>query len=153
MYIRVVDPLVSLKKILRKSNFKATPSRIAVLEVFKKTRKPISAQEIISALSRSVNQATVYRTLKLFKTKEIIKQIDLRQNHAHYELADLMEHHHIICLGCGRVEDIHYCWINEMEPIIRRSSRHFAEITQHALEFYGICKACKKRSDLPARHH
>ncbi len=135
----------NFKEILRKSGYKATPSRLAILDTFRKTRRPMSAQEIINALPRDTDQATVYRTLKSLKEKGVIKQIDLRHNHAHYELANLAEHHHLICLHCGRIEDVTHCGVEAMESTVIRNSKHFAEIKQHALEFYGICKSCVKK--------
>lgn len=139
-------PQESLKTLLRKSGYKATPSRIAIFEVFKKSQKPLSAQEIIDLLPRGTDQVTVYRTLKSFKEKGVIKQIDLRHNHAHYELVDLAEHHHLICLRCGKVEDVRHCGVEAVEASVLKSSKHFAEIRQHALEFYGICKACARQA-------
>jgi Fur family ferric uptake transcriptional regulator len=133
-----------LKGILQKSGFKATHSRLAILEVFKKSKKPLSAQEIIDILHDGIDQVTVYRTLKSLKEKGVIIQIDLRHNHAHYELANLAEHHHLVCIRCGRIEDVHRCGIEEMQSTVLKSSRHFAEIKQHALEFYGICNVCIK---------
>jgi Fur family ferric uptake transcriptional regulator len=133
------------RQLLRKSGYKATPSRLAILGVFKKAKKPLSAQEVINALPRSADQATVYRALKSLNEKGILRQIDLRHNHAHYELADLTEHHHLICLACGKIEIVHHCNMEETESRILRSSKHFAEIKQHALEFYGICKSCAAR--------
>jgi Fe2+ or Zn2+ uptake regulation protein len=133
------------RNILRKSGYKKTPTRLAILQVFQKKSNPLSAQEIINSLPSDTDQTTVYRTLKSFKEKGLIKQIDLRHNHAHYELANIAEHHHLICLSCGKIEDVHHCGIEAMEGTVLRSSRHFAEIQQHALEFYGICKACAKK--------
>lgn len=127
---------------LRKSGYKATPSRLAILEVFRGASKPLSAQGIIDLLPRDINQATIYRTLKSLKEKGIIVPIDLRHNHAHYELANLAKHHHLICIRCGRVEDIHRCGIEETYPKMLRASKHFSRITEHALEFYGVCKKC-----------
>jgi Fe2+ or Zn2+ uptake regulation protein len=132
------------KEILRKSGYKATPSRLAILEILKRAKNPISAQDIIDALPSNTDQATVYRTLKSLNEKGIIKPIDLRHNHAHYELTNTDEHHHLICLRCGRVEEVHHCNIETTQETILRSSKHFAEIKQHALEFYGICKSCAK---------
>ena len=98
---------------LRKSGSKATPSRLAILDVFKRTRNPMSAQEIMDALPQGTDQATVYRTLKSLKEKGLIRQIDLRHNHAHYELADIAEHHHLICLRCGRIEKVEHCGVED----------------------------------------
>ena len=131
---------------LRKSGYKATPSRLAILEVFKKNKNPLSAQEIIDSLPSDTDQTTVYRTLKSLKGKGVIKQIDLRLNHAHYELAAIADHHHLVCLRCGRIEDVTHCNVETMEDTILRGSRHFAEIKTHALEFYGVCKACAKKN-------
>ena len=133
------------REVLRKSGYKATPSRLAILGIFRKIRKPMSAQEVIDALPRDTDQATVYRTLKSLREKGIINQIDLRHNHAHYELTDLAEHHHLICLRCGKIEDVHHCGVEEVQTKVLRSSKHFVEIKQHALEFYGICKSCSKK--------
>lgn len=140
-------PKQAWKSLLRKSGYKATSSRLAILELFEKTKKPLSAQEIIESLPHGSDHVTVYRTLKSLKTKGIIKQIDLRHNHAHYELTNLKEHHHLVCLQCGKVEDVHRCGVEVMESSVLRNSKHFAEIQQHALEFYGICKACIKKKE------
>jgi Fur family ferric uptake transcriptional regulator len=133
------------RRILRKSGHKATPSRLAILEVFQKAKEPLSAQGIIGLLSRNVDQATIYRTLKSLKEKGIIKQIDLRHNHAHYELTDIADHHHLICLSCGKIENVEHHNVEAMERTILQNAKHFAEIKQHTLEFYGICKACAKK--------
>jgi Fe2+ or Zn2+ uptake regulation protein len=137
----------SFRDMLRKSGFKATPSRLAILDAFKKAKKPMSAQGVIDLLPRSTDQATVYRTLKSLREKGIIQQVDLHHNHAHYELAGLVEHHHLICLHCGKVEGVRYCNIEEIQSVVLRSSKYFAEIKQHALEFYGICKSCGAKKE------
>lgn len=131
---------------LRKSGYKATLPRLAILQLFKKNRNPLSAQAIIDALPGNTDQATVYRTIKSLKMAGVLRPIDLRHNHAHYELTDIADHHHLICLSCGRVEDVEHCGIEAMESTILRSSKHFKEIKTHALEFYGICKTCAKRN-------
>ncbi|HUC31584.1 MAG TPA: Fur family transcriptional regulator [Candidatus Paceibacterota bacterium] len=145
------DPLRAL---LRKSGYKATPSRLAILAVFKKNREPLSAQQIVDLLPgvagvrrgrRTLDQATVYRTLKSFKGKGIIRPIDLRHNHAHYELVNTTDHHHLICLRCGRIEEVEHRGVEAMERTILQNAKHFAEIKQHTLEFYGICKACERK--------
>ncbi|HUC02104.1 MAG TPA: Fur family transcriptional regulator [Candidatus Paceibacterota bacterium] len=133
------------RQVLRKSGFKATPSRLAILEVFRNSRRPLSAQGIIDLLPRGIDQATVYRTLRSLQEKGVIKQIDLRHNHAHYEIADLADHHHLVCLSCGKIENVEHHNVEAMERVILHNAKHFAEIKQHTLEFYGICKACAKR--------
>jgi Fe2+ or Zn2+ uptake regulation protein len=139
------------KETLRKSGYKATPPRIAIMGMFAKNKHPLSAQGVVEHLraergrTAKIDQATVYRTLKSLKEKGILRTVDLRHNHAHYELATLGDHHHIICLRCGKIEDVPHHGVEAMERTIIQNSKHFAEIRQHALEFYGICKACARR--------
>lgn len=137
----------SLRALLRKSGYKATPPRLAILRIFKKSGVPLSAQQIIESLPHGagIDQATVYRTLKSFTEKGVIRPIDLRHNHAHYELMDVADHHHIICLRCGRIENVGHPGVEAMEATILQNAKQFAEIKQHTLEFYGICKACKRK--------
>jgi len=133
-----------MKKILNQSGLKATPTRLAILEVFRTSKRPLSAQAIIEALPRA-DQVTIYRTFKSLAQKGIIHQIDLRHNHAYYELTDVAEHHHLICLVCGRIEDVRHCNVDEIQSAILRTSKHFSTVRQHTLEFYGICKACERK--------
>lgn len=131
--------------LLRKSGYKATAARVAILEYFKKNPRPLSAQHIVDNIGKDIDQATIYRTIKSLKEKNIIRQVDLRHNHAHYEFADLTEHHHLICTQCGKVEDVHHCDIENMRTIVLKQSKYFGAIQQHSLEFYGVCKACAKK--------
>jgi len=139
----------ALHTMLRTAGYKATGPRLAVLGLFRAARNPLSAQEILATLPRStgIDQATVYRTIKSLKAKGLIKQIDLRHNHAHYELANIAEHHHLICLRCGRMEDVDQCGVEPLQAAVLKNAKHFAEIREHALEFYGVCKACAAKKE------
>lgn len=132
--------------LLRKSGSKATASRILVLRTLKKNKNPMSVQEVIDLLDKQMDQATVYRIFKALKEKGLIRQIDLRHNHAHYEIATDKEHHHLICTDCGRIEDVYDCEVKDAHSLILRHSKYFSKISQHALEFYGVCKVCVKKS-------
>lgn len=134
--------------ILRKSGRKATEGRLAVLNLLQKSKHPLSAKDLIDVLKTQIDQATVYRTIKTLKEKGIIRQIDLRHNHAHYEIYKEDEHHHLICGNCGMIEDVEECGVEDMHEGILKKSRKFAEINQHALEFYGTCRSCAKQRSL-----
>ncbi len=133
-----------LRAILRRVGYKATASRLAILSAIKQSKNPVSAQELIEKLGGKYDQATVYRFIKRLKDGGIIRQIDLRQNHARYELFDTEDHHHLVCVDCGKIEDIAGCDIEDMHKAILGSTKNFSEIRQHSLEFYGVCKNCIK---------
>ena len=86
-------------------------------------------------------------SVKSLNRKGVIRQIDLRHNHAHYEMADMQKHHHLVCVYCGRIEDVRECGVEEMQETIARRSKHFAAVKTHSLEFYGICKSCVKKEN------
>jgi Fur family ferric uptake transcriptional regulator len=138
-----------LRGILRKAGLKATPTRLAILIVLRRSKNPLSAQEIIEKLGKGFDQTTVYRFMRKLKDIGIIRQIDLRQNHAHFEWFDLDDHHHLVCVHCGRIEDITGCGVEAMHKSILNTAKGFSEIRQHSLEFYGICKNCKKNIITP----
>ncbi|HUZ93186.1 MAG TPA: Fur family transcriptional regulator [Candidatus Paceibacterota bacterium] len=144
--VRAMHETYAMKSALRRAGYRATLPRLAVLRVFESAKRPPSAQDVIDAVRNGMDSATVYRTLKSLKEKGMIRQVDLRHNHAHYELTGAPEHHHLICSRCGRMEEVRDCGGEEMEKLVLRHSKHFAEIREHALEFYGVCKSCAHKN-------
>jgi Fe2+ or Zn2+ uptake regulation protein len=134
----------NFRDLIRKSGYKATDTRLAVLTVLQKSAKPISPQTIIEKIDTKADQATIYRILKIYKNIGLIRQIDFHHNHPHYELADTNDHHHLICASCGLSEEITGCEVNEMKKSVLRQAKQFGEIKEHSLEFYGTCNKCVK---------
>lgn len=142
MKIRPMDS-ADFKKLLRDSGYKATPTRLSILELLARSERPLSAQGIIDELGDACDPVTVYRTINSLKQSRIIEQVDLRHNHAHYELAGKEHHHHAICNVCGLVEDLEYEHASLVREALARS-REFAFLESHSLEFFGRCKKCAK---------
>lgn len=133
-----INPTTSL---LHSVGLKATPARIAVLELLKKTSKPLSIKSIQSKLAKEeIDQATLYRIVSSLVEKEIIREVDLKHGHGHYELATSSHHHHIICKKCGKIQDID-CDTTQIEKEVLKQSG-FKSISNHSLEFFGTCKSC-----------
>ncbi|MBM3206121.1 MAG: transcriptional repressor [Candidatus Staskawiczbacteria bacterium] len=135
-----------LYSLLRKAGMKATPGHLTILSFIQKSKKPISSQDIINGIDRHLDPATVYRCVTKLKENGIIRQIDLRQNNAHYEFFDMAHHHHIICTGCGRIEDIEDCNLETVHQQILGQTKGFTQIKHHSLEFYGLCKKCNSKN-------
>ena len=132
-----------LSQLLRKGGYRATPPRLAVLEVLQKARRPLTIKEIMAgSLAGHMDQVTVYRTLKTLKKIGMARQIEFQHGHAHFEIASARDHHHIICTKCERIEDFTECFADEIKSKLLTRSSRFAEITDHSLEIFGICKAC-----------
>lgn len=129
-----------MREILKKMGYKVTPARLAILDIFFKSKKPINADSVHKKL-KNVNEVTVYRTLSVLEAGGILKKVDLRKDSVYFELAQ-KHHHHIVCTHCGDMEDIES---KEMEKVLGRivgKSSKFKSIKEHSLELFGLCRAC-----------
>jgi Fe2+ or Zn2+ uptake regulation protein len=134
------DPIA----ILRKSGLKKTPTRLAILSVFSEGCKPVNAEYIFKKLkTRKTSIVTIYRTLMSFEVACILSRVELHKESAHYELAG-HHHHHIICTDCGTVESFDKCDVGHISEKALSKSLKFRVITQHSLEFFGVCNSCVK---------
>ena len=134
------------RETLRGSGLKATAARVAVLDALRRAAAPLSVRRALAAIPKGLaDQATVYRILEVLEERGLVRPVDLRHGHKHYELASLPHHHHLICTGCGRTEDVAACDADRLARLAQRHSRHFAVVTQHALEFFGLCRRCARQ--------
>jgi Fur family transcriptional regulator, ferric uptake regulator len=129
-------------EVLHEVGQRATPTRLAVLSVLEKEKRPLSVEKIISIIGEDdIDYVTAYRTITMLKKAGLVRQIDFQHNHAHYELTSLGDHHHVVCTRCNKVADVLDCNVQTMIQNALRASK-FAEINQHSLEFFGLCKQC-----------
>lgn len=135
----------SSKEVLRQAGFRATPGRIAFLEILYSAAKPLSVQDILKALKRdTIDQATAYRIVEALRSKGVIHYVNMEHGHVHFELATSKHHHHAICESCGEIVDISECDIPRLEKEVLKSTG-FKQLKHHALEFFGICQKCSKK--------
>ncbi len=130
-------------QVLREAGYKATPARLALLKLLQGSKEPLSIGEIMEKLKgAAIDQATVYRILTVLESIGVVRQINLRHGHADYEYVDPKDHHHIICINCNKVEDFIGCNTDKLATLALGQAKNFSKITQHSLEFFGICKSC-----------
>lgn len=134
------------KQLIHRHGIKATPGRIRLLEFLAKAPKPVSIKEIAKVVGSNtfLDQATIYRTLELFKNLGIVRQIDFQKGYAYYESADRSDHHHLVCRNCGRVEDFTGCNAEDMIKHALKQSKLFSNVEEHSLELFGLCNSCAK---------
>jgi len=136
--------LSAIKNTLKNIRLKATPGRLELLDAFNHALRPLSAKEVGEKLKgRKVDLATIYRNLEALARKGVLKKIDFQDGQARFELAAQKHHHHIICRSCAKVEKVFDCGLEKISKRIIKSGS-FAEVHGHSLEFFGLCKACRK---------
>ncbi len=90
------------KTLLKEAGHKATPGRILLLSTLWEEEEPISVDDLQKKLKGKPDKVTLYRTLELLVKSGIVRSIDFRHGHIHYELNILRDHHHhIVCTSCG----------------------------------------------------
>lgn len=133
------------RAVLRRCGIKATPARLAVLTYLAKVRKPMSKMRISRNLAAPMDSVTVYRVLTDLEKAGLIRQVDFGHRHAHYEITDGEDHHHLICMRCHRVEDFSGCNFFTLKKKALRQTSGFSTITKHSIELFGLCRSCDKK--------
>jgi Fur family transcriptional regulator, ferric uptake regulator len=144
----------TLPHLLARRGLRLTGPRRAVLDVLARSRVPLTVPEIHAHLGeRRAHIVSVYRTVHLLMRLRLVRPTDsLRLEAAlrgsqRYELAEEFtgHHHHLICQGCGAIEDLDGCLLadaalTQLARYIRRT-RRFA-VTEHEVRLFGLCRRC-----------
>jgi Fur family transcriptional regulator, ferric uptake regulator len=118
-----------------------TNQRNAIQEVFGQIDRPLGIDEILEAGRRTVeslNQATVYRNLKLLVERGWLIKINTPELGALYERAGKEHHHHFQCRSCDRLYEISGCAFNE-----HSSTPPGFVLEGHEVFLFGICSDCR----------
>ena len=83
----------------------------------------------------------------------LVFKFDFGDGRARYELSEgpkgTRHHHHLVCTKCGRVIDYTDFIDDEIELLGRTekglSKKFNFKITNHLIQFYGLCDRCKKQ--------
>ncbi len=133
------------KAVLKGAGLRVTAPRVRVLSILEDSTLPVSVADIARVIRKPrIDQVTIYRTLETFVQAGLVNHVELHQGRSFFELATRGHHHHLVCRGCGRVEDVEECGMEAVEKKVVKSSKHFAAVASHALEFFGDCKDCVK---------
>ena len=132
--------LSSLPEVLNDMKRK-TNQRNAIQAVFLRNDHPMGIDEILRNGRRmvgSLNQATVYRNLKLMVTKGWLKKIDTPALGTLYERAGKGHHHHFQCRSCAHLFELPGCSLNEPP-----SAPPGFVVEGHEVYLFGICSSCR----------
>ena len=113
---------------------------------FLKTRKDHPTAEVVYENVRivypKISLGTVYRNLTLLSDTGEILRLRLGDGVDHFD-ADTSEHYHVLCNGCGIVEDLDMK--GKKLSIDTSILPYDGTITGHIIYFKGICKNCNQK--------
>jgi Fur family transcriptional regulator, ferric uptake regulator len=128
--------------VLRQGGYKATPGRVLLLRTLFSEKEPVTVSYLEKKLRRALDKVTLYRALESMVSSGVVREVDFRHGHAHYELEILRKHHHhIVCTECGLVEDVD-CDTKPFVRQVEKKSKRFSMIESHSMEFFGVCRSC-----------
>jgi Fur family ferric uptake transcriptional regulator len=136
--------LAILQKILKDNGYSSTEPRRIVCGLLW-GQEPLSMHELSARAAGRVDRASLYRAISLFEKLGLVQRIYIGWKYK-IELSDIFthHHHHISCLGCGKVVAI--TEEAEIEKLISTlAQRHGFTAQSHQLEVRGYCTKCKER--------
>ena len=133
---------------LKNKGYRFSEVRNLILTSLDNNKRPLSVTDFQQSLKLkkvSANKTTIYRELDSLKKEGIILELQLKGNKRWYELSSRDHHHHIICVDCDKVEDFAGCDSKNLINKALKQAPDFAEITNHTVDFFGLCKSCAKK--------
>ena len=140
-----------LRRLLQEKGHKMTEQRREILQIFLDNvdHHHLSAEDVYSILrsrKSEIGLATVYRSLELLGSLDILLKIEFGDGCSRYELnttnPNSHRHHHLICLKCHKVIEFNEDKLDELEQEIANKSGF--EILNHEVKFVGYCKECRQ---------
>ena len=136
--------LEELVSSLREEGFRITPQRIAIVDYLLKTEDHPSAERIHKIIQKKypmVSLSTVYKTLELLKEKKLVNEIEV-DGEARFD-AHTNDHINLVCMNCGKIEDIDENSLKEIQVRAARKSKYL--ILKGSFELFGYCSNCKSK--------
>lgn len=137
----------TIRKKLAGSGQRVTSQRLLLLDLIQKQKEHLDADDLYRRareLNPRLSLSTVYRTLRLFKELGLIEELHFQTEHHHYEQRPSREHHHLVCLRCGRIEEFESPHIRGLRQEISR--KHRFAITVSEINFTGYCADCRDKA-------
>jgi Fur family peroxide stress response transcriptional regulator len=135
------DKTKNVAEEFRKHGLKLTHQRLAVYETLLKSDEHPSAEEIYQSIKRDypmLSRNTIYTTLETLKGLGLITEVSVWHK-ARYD-ANTDSHHHVVCMKCKKIDDVHDHNLDEIP--IPEAIRERYNILSHKVEFYGTCSNC-----------
>ncbi len=131
---------------IREKGYSITPQRVEIIKAVKEDKTHPSAADIYNSVKMvypMISLNTVYKNLALLSELREVREIKTRQDAIRFD-GDIHPHGHIICEGCGKIEDL---MINEedIKGLLKSKEKGigtFGVINGLSVELHGLCSNC-----------
>ena len=124
---------------------RCTEQRHLIQKILQQADGHLDADEIYQRArqrSPSISLSTVYRNLRVFRKLGLVEQHQLGSRYF-YETATRAGHHHLVCLGCGRVFEFKCPSTEHLK--FRINQEEGFKVTEADVRLGGYCPDCQQR--------
>jgi Fur family ferric uptake transcriptional regulator len=130
----------------KKLTGRSTQQRQLILDIIEQADTHVDADDIYQQARRqspNISLSTVYRSLQFFRELGLVEEHQLDGTRRYYESTSQSKHHHMVCLGCGRVFEF---TCPSTERVKSRLSRQEGfKVTGVDVRVVGYCPKCQQR--------
>jgi len=132
------------RQTLRDQGYRLTPQRNLIWEVLRSAGRHMTAEEVAAEVRRTlpdVNVSTVYRTLELLVSLDLVVETRLEGIASYYEVSPEPSHHHFVCARCGAVG---HFGDHLLAPVHEElAGEHAFSVTHIQVTAFGLCRECR----------
>lgn len=141
-YDRAVSE-TSLAQVLRARGLRMTPQRQLVLDAVRQLGhgSPEQVHAVVQQTADSVNITTIYRSLELLEELGLVTHTHLSHGPPTYHPAGGRAHIHLVCRGCGTVEDEDPAVLRPVTESL--AGRRGFQIDVSHVSLFGLCASCE----------
>ena len=141
------EPKLSKKsrRALSMPGLRVTNQRALILEIIRQGKGHLDADEVYRRAREKqprLSLSTVYRTLQTFKKLGLVEEHHFDEDHYHYEVKPPVEHHHLVCVSCGKVVEFKCPLSQKMKEDVSREKGF--EVTDVEVSMRGYCSQCRR---------
>ena len=128
---------------LRGAGLRVTAARVALLDTVRRGDH-LEAEAIARGVRERIGHVSVqavYEALHALTKAGLLRRIEPAGSPARYEARVGDNNHHIVCRGCGSIEDVD-CVVGE-RPCLDPGATHGFEVDGAEVTFWGLCPSCR----------
>lgn len=132
---------------LRHAGYRLTPQRMMILEAIYHLGGHVTAEQILAYVQQQhpyVDLSTVYRTIDLLTSLNVVQAFEVSSGPTQYELAD-EPHHHLVCRQCGSVEPLADYHLRDLAIHLLEEHSFRADLDHLAIT--GLCSTCQAATE------
>jgi Fe2+ or Zn2+ uptake regulation protein len=135
-------------ELLSEAGLRSTSQRQSILDIIRRGQGHLDADEVYRRARKKqprLSLSTVYRNLQTLKEMGLVEEVHLDETHHHYEIKASTEHHHLICLGCGKVVEFECPVSVQMKEEVSKEKGF--EVVNTEVRMTGYCPECRKERE------